>query len=37
MPVRWPFLDVVEVQLAESNGALAQFGPGKTIVAFQIR
>ena len=37
MPVRRPYLDVIEVQLAENNGALAQFGPSKTIVTFQFR
>ena len=35
MPVRPPYKDIIEVQLAENNGILAQFGPGKTIVTFQ--
>ena len=37
IPVRRPFLDVVEVQLAESSGGLVTFGPGQTIVTFQFR
>ena len=31
IPVRRPFSDVVEVQLAESSGGLVKFGPSKTI------
>ena len=37
MPVRRPYLDVIEVQLAESNEALVKVGPGKTIVTYQFR
>ena len=34
MPITLPYMDVIEVQLAESNGALVKFGPGKTIYTF---
>ena len=37
MPVRHPFLDVIEVQLVENNGTLAQFQPSKTIATLQSR
>ena len=35
MPVLRLYMDMIEVQLAESNGALLKFGPGKTIVTFR--
>ena len=35
--LRRPYLDVIEVSLAESNGCLVAFGKGKTFVTFQFR
>ena len=37
LPLRCPYLDVIEVSLAESSGHLVAFGKGKTIIAFQFR
>ena len=37
MPVHRPYMDLIEVQLAESNGAIVKFGPGKMIVTFRFR
>ena len=37
LPLRRPYLDVIEVSLAESRGHLVAFGKGKTIVTFQFR
>ena len=37
MPVRRPHLDVIEVQVAKTNGRLVKFGPGKTVVTYQFR
>ena len=30
-----PYLNVIKMILAENNGHLASFGPGKTVVAFK--
>ena len=35
--LRRPYLDVIEVSVAESSGPLVAFGKGKTIVTFQFR
>ena len=35
MPIRRPYMDVIKIKLAESNGALVKFVPGKTIVTFR--
>ena len=37
LPLRRPYLDVIQVSLAESGGHLVAFGQGKTIVTFQCR
>ena len=36
MPLGRPYLDVIEVQLADSQGSLVNFGSGKTIITFQL-
>ena len=35
MPLGRPYFDVIEVQIADSQGALVTFGSGKTIVTFR--
>ena len=37
LPIRRPFLDVIEVQVTETNGKLVKFGPGKTVIMYQFR
>ena len=37
LPIRRPFLDVIEVEVAKTNGKLVQFGAGKTVITYQFR